>query len=318
MSYTLILNSSNVIGNNNTEYKYTFNSSFTVEEDSQISVSQVILPYSFFNINSTFYNNAMFKYIWYYGNGSSVTYTVNISSGFYQVSDINQFLELFMISQNQYFTNTSTGQNLHYISLSTNSTYYANQIICNVLPTSLPTGYTAPTAGFNFNNSVNYGYCNSGYAYTPSIIIPSYISIYGIGSFLGFTAGTYPSTLKTSSYNVLSNITPNSSPVNSIVMTCNLVNNEINTNSTILDSFPINSTFGSNITYYPTFPKWIKLNSGNYNSLTITLYDQNFRSIVAQDNNCLIALLFKQGSKNISPSISNIKIKKLFNNDDEE
>lgn len=317
MSYTLILNSSNVIGNNNTEYKYTFNNSFTVEEDSQISVSQVILPYSFFNINSTFYNNSTFKYIWYYGSGSSVTYTVNITSGFYQVSDINQFLELFMISQNQYFTNATTGQNLYYISLSTNSTYYSNQIITNVLPTSLPTGYTAPSAGFNYNNGINYGYCNTGFTYTPRIIIPSYISIYGIGSFLGFTAGTYPSTLQTSSYNVLSNITPNASPVNSIVMTCNLVNNDINTNSTILDSFPINSTFGSNITYYPTFPKWIKLNSGSYNSLTITLYDQNFRSIVAQDSNCLIALLFKQGSNiKINPSISNIKIKKLFDEDD--
>jgi hypothetical protein len=315
MSYTLILNSSNVIGNNNTEYKYTFTNSFTVEEDSQISVSQVILPYSFFNINSTYYNNATFKYIWYYGNGLSNTYTVNLISGFYQVSDVNQFLELFMISQNQYFTNITTGQNLYFISMSTNITYYANQIICNVLPTSLPNGYSAPIAGFNYNNSVNYGYCNVGFSYTPRIIIPSYLNIYGFGSFIGLISGTYPTSLQTTSFNILSNIPPNASPVNSIIMTCNLVNNEINTNSTILDSFSINSTFGSNITYYPTFPKWIKINSGNYNSLTITLFDQNFRNIVAQDNNCLIALLFKQGAN--KTSISNIKIKKLFDNDDE-
>ena len=99
MSYTLILNSSNVIGNNNTSYQYTFANTFQVHEGAQICVSQVVIPYSFYNINITYYNNATFQYLWYYGNGLSINYTVIIPSGFYTTSDLNNYLELYMISK---------------------------------------------------------------------------------------------------------------------------------------------------------------------------------------------------------------------------
>jgi hypothetical protein len=64
--------------------------------------------------------------------------------------------------------------------------------------------------------------------------------------------------------------------------------------SDILDSVPINSTFGTNITYSPSFPKWIALRDGSYNSMIITMVDQNLNAVVAKDPNILISLMIRK------------------------
>ena len=136
------------------------------------------------------------------------------------------------ISQNQYLKNTITGQNLYYIYLSSNSTYYSIQLICYPLPSSLPSSYSPPSAGFNYYNNTNYGYCNTNYTYTPQIIISS---TNNFKSIVGFTSGTYPSTLQQTTYNVLGNTTPNLTHVNSLIIQCNIINNYVATLSNILD-----------------------------------------------------------------------------------
>ena len=109
---TLVLNSSNVIGINNSQFQYKFvNGAFTINEGSEICISQITIPYSWFNINQNFYNNATLQYRWYYGAGLYNTYTVVFPSGFYTISDLNNYLQQYMISQNQYFYNSTTGLN---------------------------------------------------------------------------------------------------------------------------------------------------------------------------------------------------------------
>ena len=68
-----------------------------------------------------------------------------------------------------------------------------------------------------------------------------------ISSILSFSQNTYPCTNTIFNYNILSNITPNSTPVNSIIVRCNIINNNCSIPSDILDSFLINVSFGSNI-----------------------------------------------------------------------
>ena len=64
MSYTLVLNSNNVINSHNTEYKYNFiNGNFLINEGSQMCVSQIIIPYSWYNVNNGYYSNATLSYI---------------------------------------------------------------------------------------------------------------------------------------------------------------------------------------------------------------------------------------------------------------
>ena len=111
MSYNIVLNSSNVIGSNNTEFKYNFiNGDFKIYDGALMCVSQISIPYSFFNINNGYYQNATLKYT--FGNN---TYTVVFPDGFCAISDLNKYLELYMINQNQYLYNIATGYNMYFI-----------------------------------------------------------------------------------------------------------------------------------------------------------------------------------------------------------
>ena len=329
MPYTLVLNSSNVIGSNNSIFKYNFiNGSFTINEDSEMCISQIVVPYSWFNINRAYYSNATLQYI--FPNGSSSdTFTVIFPDGYYSVQDLNYFLQLYMVSQNQYFYNSTTGLNLYYIQIVTNVTYYSNQIIITNIPTTVPSGYSLPTTiingytytGFNCNTTTAglFGSTSSFYptsTLTPQVIIPAYIGIFGIGSILGFLAGTYPPIAQSTPYNILSNSLPNATPVNSIVVRSDVVNNPCAMPSDILDTFSISSNFGSNITYTPPYEKWVSIQSGTYANFSIAFQDQNFNTLQANDPNVLIALLIRQGKKKpphinriVSPLVKQLEFK---------
>ena len=303
MPYNLILNSSNVIGSSNTQFRYNFISgALTINEDSEMCVSQIVLPYSFFNINGTYYNNATIRYQFPNSGGLFDVYNYTLPNGFYQTSDINNALVQYMISQNQYFINSNTGNNLYYIQILTNTTYYANQIICSPVPTSLPSGYSLPTAGFNYNStSIASGHTGlPSVGYTPKL---GFALTGSCASILGFTPNAYyPPSSQTTSYNVLSTKTPNATPINSIVIRCDMANNACAMPSDVIDSFSPNVAFGSNIVYTPTYEKWISIQGGTYSGMTIVFQDQNFNTIYANDSNVMISLLIRQGKE--KPAIS--------------
>lgn len=186
-----------------------------------------------------------------------------------------------MIKNKQYLVNAS-GQYVYYLTMTYNVTYYAVQIVCYNVPTSLPTGWTNPS-GMVFPTSTK----------TPQIIVTNTDQF---GTVIGFTAGTYPTVPSTTTVSFLSNTIPDGSPVNSLIMRCNLVDNNVAMPSDIVDSININATFGANITYQPNFPKWVKLKAGKYTYMNVQLVDQNNRSIVAKDNNELITLLLQLGT----------------------
>lgn len=296
----LILNSSNVSGNSKSTYSYNFlKGGFTINEDAYICVNQITIPYSWFNISKNYGNNT-FSYTW---QGATLkTFIVVYPDGFYTLTDINNYLEQFMISNNHYLI-SNTGQYLFYIQFLTNVTYYANQILTFPLPTSLPANYTEPSGGFN----KTFGYASI--AYTPQIIIANYTSNASIGAILGFLPNTYPSTLSLLSQSIKSNITPNLTPVNSVIIMCSKCINNSNP-STVLDSFTINASFGNNITYTPSIQKWIRLIEGVYTTISLSFVDQNFNTIYCNDSNILISLLLKNGlkiEKKPLPFISQIK-----------
>ena len=196
MSYTLILNSNNVNNINNTEYKYNFiNGSFYINEGSQICVSQIVIPYSWFNVNNGYYNNATLSYI--FGNN---TYNVTFPDGFYTTEDLNKYLQLYMVNQNQYLYNISTGLNMYFIEIIVNVTYYSNQLLFTPIPKFLPDGYSTGSTvinGYTFSGFNVYpttcglfGYNGNVFpqtGYTPQIIINSDIS-----TIIGFSQNIYP------------------------------------------------------------------------------------------------------------------------------
>ena len=282
MSLSLVLNSNNVVNNGlNSQYQYNFiNGAFNVPPNSTMCISNVTIPYSWFNLNSSLYNNVSFQYTFPDSSGQP-TYTVTIPNGYYDVDDINNYLQSVMIKNKQYLVNAS-GQYVYYLTMTYNVTYYAVQIVCYNVPTSLPTGWTNPS-GMVFPTSTK----------TPQIIVTNTDQF---GTVIGFTAGTYPTVPSITTVTFLSNTIPDGSPVNSLIMRCNLVDNNVAMPSDIVDSININATFGANITYQPNFPKWVKLKAGKYTYMNVQLVDQNNRSIVAKDNNVLITLLLQLGT----------------------
>ena len=275
---TLILNCNNVIGSNKNIYRYNFpQGGIKIKEGTKICLSSLTIPYSWFNISSSYSNNSIsFSFP---QTGSQPTYTITIQDGFYNIDDLNYYLQQYFIANSFYLINSS-GQNVYYISLQYNPTYYAIQAVLTVLPTSIPVGWTAPV-GFR-------GLPTTTLA--PQLIINND----GISKYLGFSQGSYPSTASTTSQSFLSNLVPVGSNVNSLAIRCNLITNKLSFPSDALDSVPINSSFGSNINYNPAFEKFISCSPGQYNSLDVMINDESFNNIVIKDSNVVITLLIKE------------------------
>jgi hypothetical protein len=277
MAFNLILNSSNAVGSNANTYNYNFiGGNFMVEEDSEICVAQATIPYSWFNITTS----QTITVIWPSG---PTNFTWTIPPGFYSVADLNLLLQTFCINNNLYLINAS-GVYVYYLALYTNTTYYKVQLIAQVVPTTLPSGYSAPS-GFA-------GY--PPFPTTPQITLSSSSSTFN--SILGFANGTFPSATS-ANISVLSTLVPVGSAVNSLLMSCNLCNNPVAMPSDIIAGIPITSSFGANINYSPPYQQWVKIRPGRYSTLTIRLLDQSLNPLLALDSNILIVLNIRKGEK---------------------
>lgn len=289
MSFTLVVNSSNV-SNKNTNATYTYNfigGNFTVDDDFEVMLSSAQIPYSIFNITAA-YNNNSFVLAFPTGAavGSYTNFTVTIPDGFYTIPDLNSFMQQFAISNGLYLIDV-IGEHVYYTpAFYVNPVSYAIQILLYTVPRSLPTGWTQPANWI--------GYSTYTADRTPHIHISANNNF---DDYIGFTPGQYPPTLpRTTDYSVLSNKKPPiASYVNSIIIHCSLVNNPVVSPSDILDAFQIsNTTFGANINYNPSVEKFVKLTRGSYSSMILYLTDQNNNPINLIDPNILLTLLFRK------------------------
>ena len=274
MSYTLVLNSKNVIGSNNNIFQYQFLNGFKIGDNAEISVSAAQIPYSWYNV-SYFYQNTKFSLIFPTG-ATTATLNITIPDGFYTVNDLQSYIEQVCITNNYYLINTA-GNYVYYVNLSYNISAYKIQLISSLVPTTLPVGWTNP-----------------GWTLPTVTRCPQFVVLDNFfGKLIGFNIGTYPTTT-TSNFSKVSDYTPLGSNVNSIVLRCNLVSNPVTMPSDILDSFAIsNASFGSNINYQPAFQKWVKLSPGIFQNLSITLQDERFNDILILDPNSVITLIIR-------------------------
>ena len=116
MSLNIVLNSNNVTSGNVTKSHYTYNfinGALNVPEGSMMCVSNVTIPYSWFNINSSLYNNNSFQYTFPTSTGQQ-TFTVTLPNGYYDASAINNYLQTQMIANGQYLANSS-GDYVYYM-----------------------------------------------------------------------------------------------------------------------------------------------------------------------------------------------------------
>jgi hypothetical protein len=286
MSYNLVINGSNVVNALKNTYRYDFiNGTFEIAEGSEIMITSLQIPYSWFNITARNNNNS-FRFYWPTASATYNTLTINLPDGFYTTTSLNAYIQQFCVANGFYLIENSTQNYLYYINVLFNPTYYANQIILKPVPTVIPAGFTAPP----------------NWAGYPTVSRTPYVEILStnhFGKFLGFTAGNYGilSTLggpPTVAYSVNSNTTPVGSTVNSLVIRCSLVNNNISAQTDIIDAFAINNTdFGRNLNFNNNIEKWIKLNAGRYSSFTVSIVDENMNDIQILDSNILINFIIR-------------------------
>ena len=278
------LNSSNVVPNsNNSKLEYTFPVPKLIT-DSSIALHSLQMYYSWFNINASLYNNHQFKYKWWSNTGVlNETFKVNIPTGFYTISTLNLFFQSVMLSNGHYLYDSELKKNIFFMELIANETYYSIQL--NILPM-----YALGTAPIQIIKNGSWEYPT-----TQSTPIFQILSSNNFKELVGFIPGSYPSNVKTTLYQHLSDYTPQLSPVSSVVMRCNMVKNDDALPNDVLYGYTSGDTgFGNIINEKPNQLYFSEISPGIYNKIQISFYDQLFNPIHINDPQLLMTLLIKE------------------------
>lgn len=286
MILNLVLNNNNVVsGSNNTRYKYTFNAPLEILDEAEMTIANVTMPYSWFNITKA-NNNNQFS-LFFPAGAFAVSEDLTIPDGYYTINDLNAYIQQQSIIYGYYLIDEN-GDNVFYLTLLYNPTYYAVQVIGQVVPTSLPANWTAPSNWNGFPTSL--------------VIAPILTPNAGLAKILGFPnvpIGTF-----LAAYSQLSTSVPQGSIVNSLVIRSNIINNDSGFPTDVLDTMPITSAFGTNINYSPPTLKWVKCTAGTFQSFEVFFCDQNLNPMYILDNNVCISILLKNKGNKILPYIN--------------
>jgi hypothetical protein len=284
---TIILNQSNIVqGSNNSSLLYNFPNSVKFSNH-QIAVQSVSLYYSWTNINSLTLKNNTFSYSWIVG-VTSTTYTITIPDGLYEIADINAFLQFRMIMNGTYLINT-TSQNVYYVELLVNPNTYSINIITYPVPTSLPVGWTAPTANPATGAAAYVGYPTT--TFNPVVTIPANFNlIVGYAANFATLVNTGVGTILTYTSSVSPQVQPNP---NALVSISNISNIYASPSSVIYNVTP-DVGFGELIKSVPSEYAFNDLIRGTINSLLVRLIGQDGNSLNILDNNIVILLLIRE------------------------
>lgn len=288
MVATIVLNQSNIVadGNNNTlVYKFPNSVSFPNHE---IAIQNITMYYAWENINAYPLSNNTFSYTWVVGT-TSTTYSITIPSGLYEVADLNNYLQYIFIQNGTYLIN-STGQNVYYAEFLVNPNRYAVQINTFPVPTSLPSGWTAPVASPSAGTAGWVGFPTT--TFNPQITIPN-----NLNKILGFTS---PVPFQTSlnsgvgtNLSYVSNTAPQVQPNSSIYFSISNIANKYAIPNSIIYSLSPAVAFGEQLRETPPQFAWNKLLSGTYNELRLQILGIDFSPIKLLDPNMTIVLVIR-------------------------
>jgi hypothetical protein len=290
MVKAITLTSDNLIEDSyNNTYKYSFPvGSVNFYKGDEIALVGLNMYQCWYNVTVALNNNS-FSYTWFQdGNpyGSGVTYTVTIPDGAYTITTLNEFLQWTMINNLTYLED---GDNyVYFLEFVNNNTFNRLQLVCYALPSALgsysyPSGatWTLPAA-----------------ATCPVLTVSSDNKF---GTLIGFTAGDYPSTYKSTDYTVLGDYeTKFHGNQSSVIVTCNLVRNTFSIPSTLLAIVPVtNVTFGEVIEYNPGSPYYLPCQTGQFYDLYISFLNESDTPLKLERNIITIFLTFRRSDDKI-------------------
>ncbi len=277
MSFPLLIDSTNSINQN----QFRVSLANTTDLSSfDVSVGQAFVYNAWANISSNFNNNTFQLTI--PTSGASVIVTLTIPDGGYNISDLNNYLQFWLISNGYYLTNTATGLNTYYAAFELSPTSYSVQFITYPLPTSLPAGFTS--GGMTFPLAVNQHY--------QLTVLPN-----AFRDLIGFNSGTYPAVpTNVGTQTKVSDYTPNVATVSVVQMRLSCCNSPFSDNNQLLHTFASGGVpFGALINASATYDQRVPC-SGSHRDLVLTLTDQLGRPLLLLDKNIIIKLLFTRRS----------------------
>jgi len=284
---TIVLNSSNILeGSNNSTLLYNFPNSVKFENH-QIAVQSVNMYYSWQNINNTTLKNNIFSYSWVVA-GVLTTFTVTIPNGLYEITDINNYLQYVFIQNGHYLIN-NLSKNVYYAEFLVNPNTYAVNIITYPVPTSLPSGWTTPTANPQ-TGALAWGTFPATF-FNPIITIPASFNL-----IIGYAAG-FATVINTGINTILthtSSVAPNVQPNSSVLMTISNISNIYSSPSSVIHSITPDVGFGSLIRSVPNEYVFCDLLKGTINSLYVRLLGTDGNALNILDSNMTIILVVKE------------------------
>ena len=283
---TLILSQKDVVtGSNNTVMEYNFpGGGIKVEEGSKVALASITMYSSTPNI-TTVYNNQSFSYIWVDG----TTNTVTMPDGFYEISDVNNFLHQTMLNNGHYLIENTTGNFVWFLTMAVNtSTYKIDVVSYRMTALLFPIG--VGSGNYTIGTGTAPAWTNPGSQAYPQLVVLSN----SFTDIIGFVPGTYPALgLTGDNITVSSTFIPQVSPLSSYIVTCNLVNNSWSTPPNLLYNFPPAATFGSQFIVAPNEMAFIDTNPGYYSTFRVEFRDQENRNTVLLDPNITILIVYK-------------------------
>jgi hypothetical protein len=284
MVATIVLNSTNIVGTGNNQLVYTFPNSVSFPNH-LIAVQSINMYYSWANINVSPLNNYQFSYTWTSG-ATLTTYTLSVPDGLYEVADLNYFLQFNMRKNGTYLINAS-GQPVYYAEFIVNPNRYSVQINTFPVPTSLPTGWTAPLADTAAGLAAFAGF--------PTTSITPVITLIGnFAKLFGYVAGYATTTSATLNLSFNSSTAPNIQPNASLFLAISNISNKYANPSSIIYNVTPNVGFGEQIQERPPEFGWNKLLEGTYNQLRIQLLGSDLSPVQVLDPNMTIVLVIKE------------------------
>jgi hypothetical protein len=278
------LDSTNLVQNGlNNTWRFEFAGSSVNFKNNDIAIQSISLYCSDFNIDSLAFGNNSFQ-IEVPTAATTSTITVNLADGWYNYANINQFIQKALVAAGAYLIDGS-GNNVFFIQISENSTYYSCQLDCSPTPTPIGT-YTRPATGL---------YSAGGTGLPTTSRVPRLIiNNAAFGKVLGFSLGTYPTTSQTTAASLLSNIVPQVHPTSSYIVRCDIIKNDYVVGGDLLAAFDRgDATIGQLIQYQPSNYAWVKVNDGARSSITVSIWNQIDQPVHFRDTSVSIMLLIK-------------------------
>ena len=279
---TLILTQKNVIaGSNNTVFEYVFpGGGIGLKAHSQIALASITMYNSTPNISAALGNNT-FQYKWI----DATTYTVTMPDGFYEISDMNNFLHQTMLNNGHYLTEKSTNNAVWFLTMSVNTSTYKIDLLAFPM---INTFYTSALYDTPTPPSPIPAWSVPASSTNPQFIIPAT----NFDDIIGFAAGTYPAAQNNTAIVVSSSsVPPQVNPLSSYLVKCNLVNNPYGIPNSLIYSFPPSASFGQQYVVAPNEYSFIDAQEGYYNTMRIEITDQNDRPTIILDSNINILVV---------------------------